>query len=139
MGATKKDSEASDWREVSLENTATWDRKDPIEGELMAVKPNTGPHESMLYMLKTKDGEVSVWGSTVLDNKLEHVPIGVRVKIEPQGLTKSPKSGREYQDFRVFFKDLPFKEVDSDVTDEDIAKSGEAISDDEMPESFLQD
>lgn len=118
------------WQEAGLANKDIWDRKAPIEGELLRAKENTGPNESMLYEIKTKDGIVSVWGSTVLDTKLEGVPVGCEVRIEPQGLTKSPKTGREYLDFKVFFKDTPFKEV---------TEGGEDITGLEMPPDFLQD
>lgn len=105
-----------EWKEVTPNNV--WDRKAPIQGELVKVQSDVPPNGSMMYTLKTKDGNVGVWGSTVIDTKMESVPQGVMVRIEPLGLTKSPKSGREYQDFRVFFKDVPFKEVQqSDVDD----------------------
>lgn len=119
-----------EWKEAG-QGHPVWDRKLPIEGELLRAKEGVGPNESMLYEVKTeKDGIIAVWGSTVLDARLSDVPIGSTVRIEPQGLTKSPKTSREYMDFKVLYKDTPFKEV---------FDGAEEISDTEMPPEFLQD
>ncbi len=118
-------SDTSQWQEVSLENQHVWDRKSPIKGEMLEAQSNVGPNSSMMYRIKTTDGVYGVWGSTVLDNKLENVPNGAEVRIEPQGLVKSEKSGRSYQDYKVFFRDSPMKEV----TDEEL----------EMPPEWLQE
>lgn len=108
--ANKKD----DWKEVSLESSDIWDRKEPIQGKLKAVKTDVGPNASKMYIITTDKGDISVWGSTVLDNKFEYVPNGVEVRIEPQGEVTSEKSGRKYQDFKVFFKEPQFEEVHLD-------------------------
>lgn len=101
-----------DWREIVAEtNSEVWNREKPLEGSLISVKNNVGPNESMLYVLKTKDGEVAVWGSTVLDTKFAEIERGSQVRIEPQGKVKSEKTGREYQDFKVFVKPPVFEEV----------------------------
>jgi hypothetical protein len=102
----------ANWAEITAEtNDEVWDRKAPIEGTLVDIKSDIGPNESMLYVLKTKDGKVSLWGSTVLDTKFEGIANGSQVRIEPQGKVKSEKTGREYQDFKVFVKPPKFKEV----------------------------
>ena len=98
--------------EVTIENnTEVWDRLAPIQGTLINVKINVGPNESMLYELRTKRGVVGVWGSAVLDTKFASIANGSMVKIEPMGEVKSEKTGRKYQDFKVFVKPPEFEEV----------------------------
>jgi hypothetical protein len=110
-------SDTKSWQEVTMENSETWDRKESIEGKLVKVQESVGPNESMLYTLKTDKGMIGVWGSTVLDTKFEGISNGSMVKIEPQGKVKSEKTGREYQDFKVFVKPPEFEEV-TDVPDD---------------------
>lgn len=103
------------WVEVTVDtDSIVWDRKKAIEGVYTSVKEKVGPNESMLYTLKTKDGDVSVWGSTVLDTKFAQIKIGSKVMIEPLGITKSEKTGRNYQDFRVFFIPPTYQEIDDE-------------------------
>ncbi len=106
------------WTEISADtDSEVWDRKDPIEGRLLDKRSNVGPNESWLYKLKVEDGIVTVWGSTVLDTKFESIEVGSRVKIEPQGEVKSEKTGRKYQDFKVFYKSSSYKEAGEEEID----------------------
>lgn len=100
-----------DWKEVVLEEGDVWDRQEPIEGTLVKVRENVGPNESMLYTLRTEKGDISVWGSTVLDTKFENLAKGSEVRIEPQGEVTSPTTKRKYQDFKLFVKPPAYKEV----------------------------
>lgn len=104
----------SDWKEISVEDSDMWDRQKPLEGKLVKVQSNVGPNESMLYTVKTQEGNVGVWGSTVLDTKFAGIANESMIRVEPQGKVKSEKSGREYQDFKVFVKPPEFEEVDTD-------------------------
>lgn len=121
------------WTEIVAEtNDEVWDRKSPIEGKLVDIKSDVGPNESMLYVLSTKEGKISVWGSTVLDTKFSNIENGSLVRIEPQGKVKSEKTGREYQDFKVFSDTPKLEEVDpSEVPD-----FPEKEPDPEMPPDF---
>ncbi len=94
----------SGWNKVSAENGEVWDRQKSIEGKYIKAESNVGPNKSNLYTLKTKDGPVGVWGSTVLDSKFEEIEVGSLVKIEPLGL-KEGKTGKQYQDYDVFWKE----------------------------------
>lgn len=100
--------------EVTMEASETWDRKDVVQGKLVSVKSNIGPNESMLYTLDTANGKIGIWGSTVLDTKFAGIPNGSEVRIEPQGEVKSEKTGRSYQDFKVFVKPPEFEEIPSE-------------------------
>jgi len=108
----------NDWKEVNIESGATWDREKPLIGLLIQKKENVGDNHSMLYVIETKDGNVSAWGSTVLDNKMSTAKVGEEVMIEYVGKVKNPKTGREYHDFKVFTREVPFTEVDGTQKDE---------------------
>lgn len=110
---------SNQWKEASVSSDEVWDRKKPLEGVLKQIKSNVGPNESMMYMIETKDALVGVWGSTVIDTKMQEVPVGSEIRIEPLGETKSPKTQRTYMDFKVLYRDPPMKEaVGEDITDE---------------------
>lgn len=125
----------SDWEEVTPENNPTWEGKEPITGKLVEVKSNVGSNNSMLYVLETADGRVSVWGSTVLDTKFAGIVRNSMVKIEPLGKVKSEKSSREYYDYKVFVKPPGFEEVSDkkDVKDPTIDDVDEKINLDDIP------
>lgn len=94
-----------DWREITVnDNTDVWDKENPIEGVLVKIELDVGPKKSKMYTLKTTNGEIKVWGSTVLDNKLEDIVEGNYIKIEYEGKQKS-SIGNEYHNFRVFIDD----------------------------------
>lgn len=101
---------SNDWREATVSDTPIWDRVDPITGVYTDVKDNVGPNESLLYTISTEDGDVGVWGSTVLNMKFKNIPLNSPVKIECLGKVKSEKTGREYTDYKVMYK-LPDEPV----------------------------
>lgn len=92
---------AGNWIEVN-ESSDTWDLKEPIQGIYKSKKENVGPNNSNQYIVETKDGNVGVWGSTVLDNKFAEVPVGSEVKIEYLG-KKDGKRG-QYKDFSLAYR-----------------------------------
>lgn len=90
------------WKEVKLEDSSdVWDKEKPLEGQLKEVEENVGPNKSKMYTITTNDGEVKVWGSTVLDDKLMGVPKGSYVKLEYEGKLTS-KKGTQYHSYKVF-------------------------------------
>lgn len=101
------------WREVTVDSGSSevWDRQNPIEGELVKTESDIGPNKSNMYTVKTKDGEIKVWGSTVLDDKLLGVPQGTYIKLEYEGKLKS-KKGAEYHSYKVFIDDRSVPETD---------------------------
>ena len=117
------------WSEVEVDTGTVWDKEKPIEGGYGGVEENVGPNESRMYTIKTNDGEIKVWGSKVLDDKLLGIPKGSYVKIEYGGKVKS-KKGTEYHDYKVF--------VDLETTPviEDGSEDEEVISRDELNDLF---
>lgn len=98
----------SDWIEVN-EGGEAWDGKEPIQGVYLAMKTNVGKNKSNMYVLKTEDGQIGVWGSAVLDSKFEQIEKGSEVRVEFIGLAES-KSGNEYKDYKVQYKPNQDKE-----------------------------
>lgn len=112
------------WKEVVMDtNSAVWDREEPIEGKFVKTEQDVGPNKSKMHVLETDDGEVKIWGSTVLDDKLMGVVKGTYVKIEYEGKLKS-KKGTEYHSYKVF-------------VDEASVPMGEEVPLDQMPPDFL--
>lgn len=76
---------------------------DLIFGTYKAHKSNVGTNDSEVYVIREdgKEEDTSVWGSTVLDARMEEVPINSRVKIEFLGLKDGKRT--QYKDYRVVY------------------------------------
>ena len=108
----------SDWIETGTTGD-TWKPEkegDTIQGVYKAKKENVGINESNIYVIQVEGVETTtgVWGSTVLDSRMEEVPIGSIVKIEFTGHEKG-KGPKPYKTFRVWFKEAPLKEVVDEI------------------------
>lgn len=108
------------WSEISVDTSDAWDKEndDPVEGVYLGVQDNVGPNDSKMYTVRTKDGDVKVWGSTVLDNKLANLPIGSYLKIEYDGKKKG-KRGTSYHDYKVYI-DIDYKKPTVTTNDDSI-------------------
>lgn len=94
----------ADWQEVGGgDSSDMWNREGSIEGVYINSKSNVGPNNSMVYTIRTKDGDVGVWGSTVLDSKFEQISTGSEVRVTSLGKQKSQR-GTEYHDYKVEVK-----------------------------------
>lgn len=72
----------------------TYDKDgDFIEGFLVDKKKDVGENKASLYGLQTADGVINVWGSAILDSRMDFVKIGDKVKITYKGLGEA-KAGR---------------------------------------------
>lgn len=93
--------------EAGTPNSESWDPEvnKTVAGKYVKKQSNIGPNNSEMYYLEVEgtEGLTSVWGSTVLDNKFEEVPLQSQVKIEYLGKAKG-KSGTSYKDFKVMYK-----------------------------------
>lgn len=94
--------------ESSFNETFKFEKeKDEIVGILKEVKRNIGPNNSNKYVLVAKGEEVEIWGSTQLDAHLDKTDrLGKEVKIVFKGIVTSEKSGREFKDYDIFFRDV---------------------------------
>ena len=115
----------SEWKEVNLGET--WDYKeakdgDSLEGVYAGKKENVGENDSNIYRIENEEGDAkNVWGSTVLDTRMQNVKIGEEVKIVYKGKKPSPnRKGKDYHDFQVFHKK-------PDTDEEAVGKLSESI------------
>lgn len=110
----------SKWKTVGNESNTTHDFElnKLIEGVLIEKKENVGANNSRLYVIEVGDTLVSVWGSFVLDRKMQSVKVGNEVKIEYLGKKISDKTKRPYKDFAVQYAEI---EVSSKMEDLDLS------------------
>lgn len=94
---------ADEWVNTSASGDAWDENSGPIEGVYLGRRENVGPNSSNVFTLKTKDGEVGVWGSTVINTKFSQIPLQSLVRVKFLGKVKS-KGGKEYKDYEIQFK-----------------------------------
>jgi hypothetical protein len=96
---------------TEVTTSSAWDfEKNPVvEGQYIKKDTDVGENGSNMYKIQQEDGSVvSVWGSTVLDNKMDNVGIGQYIQIKYLGKKPSPnRKGKEYKDFSVFIGNEP--------------------------------
>jgi hypothetical protein len=92
----------------SLTPTAQWEQYGQyIMGEFLGQQENVGPNSSRLYNFRLPDGEtVSVWGTTVLDNRIDLLrpPVGSTVTIIYVGESEAKKGQNPAKLFKVAYK-----------------------------------
>lgn len=88
------------FKEVGTELPEIWSpekKDDSIEGIYVKTKSNVGINKANLYILDV-DGVIrSMWGSTVLDDKMVHVSEGDKIKITYLGKDKE----KNYHKYKV--------------------------------------
>ena len=75
---------------------------DTIEGVLIGARPS-GRFENTCYDIDNDDGNFTVFGTAVLNNRLSEKDVGKTVRIKYKGESTS-KSGQNYKDFEVAIK-----------------------------------
>lgn len=104
---------------VEVQQPSAWKPEkdgDNIEGELTAKKTHIGVNDSNLYHLKKDDVVTSIWGSKVLDQRLELVEVGTYVRITYKGTEKNKKG----QDVKIFKVEKGKEEAETPVETVDI-------------------
>lgn len=102
----------SDWIEVNneeeeKEQVKMWEPAavgESIQGKYIDIEEGVGKFKSNLYTVRTQKGEIKVWGSTVLDNLMEKVPLSSEVKIIFQGKKPSKSGKNPWKDYKVMYK-----------------------------------
>lgn len=93
---------------VEVGGGEVWDGSKPVQGFYVHKAENVGPNNSMMYTLRTKDGDISIWGSAVLDSKFDQIRIGDEVRVEFTGLSdKSGKFGKPFKTYKVSVRPGP--------------------------------
>ncbi len=85
--------ESNDWK-FEIEG-------DCIEGILLDKKSKIGPNEAMLYVLETSKGFENVWGSTILDQRMNLVEVGSKIRITYKGKADATPGKRPAHIFKV--------------------------------------
>lgn len=75
--------------------------------------------EQTLYLLKTSEGLTAVNSSATIARAMEQIPRGSTVKIVYEGKARSNKTGREYNNFKVYV-DEDNGNVSATSTSEDV-------------------
>ena len=68
-------------------------------------RKNPDGTDSVLYLVETSEGMVGVNASATITRALEQIPYDTTVKIVFNGQAKSQKTGRSYNDFKVYMDD----------------------------------
>lgn len=68
-------------------------------------RKNPDGTDSILYLVETSEGMVGVNASATITRALEQIPYDTTVKIVFNGQAKSQKTGRSYNDFKVYMDD----------------------------------
>lgn len=88
------------YEDVNPELPEVWthDTKgDFIEGVYLKKKENIGKNKANMYFLDVQGTTRSVWGTTVIDNKMEVVSTGNKIKITFLGVNED----KGYKDYQV--------------------------------------
>lgn len=68
-------------QEIKFENV-----EDSVEGIVLQKQTDIGPNKANLYSIETSEGVKNVWGATILDQRMDFVKVGDKVKITFKGL-----------------------------------------------------
>lgn len=75
---------------------------DSIVGVYISKQEDVGMNKSCVFNLDQPNGKIiSIWSSTVLENKFKLVKIGDDLKIIYLGEKKAEKGNRTYKDFKI--------------------------------------
>lgn len=88
------------WEEVQAGVWKPEKEGDSIEGVLINKKDEVGINNSKAYYIENKDGVHMVWGSTVLNERMQLVNVGELIKITYKGAQEN-KKGQPTKIFRV--------------------------------------
>jgi len=81
---------------------------DFIEGILIKKQSDVGTNKSKMYSVDTSDGIKNVWGSTILDSRMDLVEVESKIKITYKGLGEAKSGHNPPKIFKV--------EVDKEAT-----------------------
>ena len=98
----------NEWKEIKDAEDVVWKpvrMGDEISGKYIRMEEDVGMYHSNKYTLETEDGEVDVFGSTVLDNKFKDGPLGYEVKIIYQDEKPSAPPKKPFKSFQVFLRE----------------------------------
>ena len=74
---------------------------DFIEGVLIKKTPDVGTNDSMMYSVEASDGLKNVWGSAILDSRMDFVEVGSKIRITYKGLGEAKAGHNAPKIFKV--------------------------------------
>lgn len=81
-------------------------KEDQVEGLLIDVQNNIGDNNSTKYFVKQQDNTtVEMWGSTILDQRMKGVPMGMEVRIVYKGLGDAKPGKQPPKLWQVFHRE----------------------------------
>lgn len=99
----------TEWKEV---NPAVWKPSAPgdaVEGTLIIKEESKGAYKGMRYTLDTTEqGIITLFGTTVLDERMRAVKVGDKIRIEYKG-SKEGKKGMSPTKIFAVYKDAEQK------------------------------
>ncbi len=95
------------WKQTGSSDTWDFEKNKELQGVFLETREGVGSNNSKMHYVRTKDGErVGFWGSTVLDGRLQEVPVGSQIMIVYKGKQESEKrKGSQFKVFEVYYKD----------------------------------
>ena len=87
-----------EWKNVEPEVWKPQNADEQLEGVLVNVVPKGAEGLSAKYYVENKSGTFLVWGSTVLDDRMQVVKVGSFVRITFKGIVKNKRK----QDTKIF-------------------------------------
>lgn len=73
-----------------------------IEGVLISKKQDVGVNKSCVYVVETSLGVKNVWGSTILDSRMDLIEVGSKIKILYKGLGEKKGGKNPPKIFKVY-------------------------------------
>lgn len=74
---------------------------DSITGIFIRAEADVGENKSMLYHLEADGKPISVWGSTILDQRMAWIKPGNKIRITYKGLAEKQKGKNPAKIFKV--------------------------------------
>jgi len=94
----------NNWKEIERGDVFIFDDENQeLAGTLKSIRE--GNFGNKVYDIETRNGLVSIFGTTILDSKMENIKPEQEIKIVYQGEIKTKKEGRMCRDFKVFVKE----------------------------------
>jgi hypothetical protein len=109
-----------EWEKVEV--APTWDFHEDKEfiGIFVSAESEVGPNKSNLYNFRLENGDImGVWGNTILDSRFKNLMVGEKIKVVYKGKEKSPKTGREYNNFEVYKSKNTLRDEDIPVVEDE--------------------
>jgi hypothetical protein len=80
-----------EWKSTEPEVWKPEDKGERIVGVLIEKKPNEASGISARYFLENEKGRFLVWGCAVIDDRMEYVNVGDKVRITYKGKTRNKR------------------------------------------------